>query len=1387
MNENIEKNKRLKKLVTLSEELFRSPVNNIDYQKITDNLLEISDARYAAFIQFNERTRSYFTTAISGASGNLEKACAILGFNLEGKEWQFDPILENRIKKGNISRFPAIHELTADIFPERPIFLLENAFRVGETIVANIFREDINFGYFVLVMPSGITFQDEDIIGIYTRQVGLLLERKKTEEELQFQYNFQKMVSDISAGFLSMDDDGLDEMLDDTIRACGELFNMDRAYISIISDDWKEITVTNIWCAPKVDDPTRKQRIFSLEEHTWFKEVITGQEYILIPDTEEMGIERAALKKDLIKNSIRSLLSIPLEKKGTYFGFIGFDSVRRKCTWTKEQISLLKIVAGIISSTFEKREDKKERLLKEKQLESAQRIGHIGSWEIDLNTDSVYASQEAFSIYGLDNRNPTIREIQSLVLPEYRPMLDKALYELIEQNRTYDVEYSIIRPADGVISHIHSVAEYDPASNTVTGTIQDITERKDAQEKLAEEETWRRILIENSIDGIVVLDAQGSVYETNDRFAEMLGYSHEEVQRLRIWDWDEKWTREDLLEMLNNAHENRGYFETKHIRKDGKVIDVEISSSSAICSGRKLIFCVCREISDRKRSEEQMQKWTQTLDLALEATHAGIWDLDLTNGNIELQGLESWNKITGYIIDDFPEFDLKIWERMIHPDDLERVSGKLQDVIEGNEKYFISEYRILHKNGQWVWVRAQGRIAQYDPEGMPLHMYGTHISIDENKKAEENAKKASQAKSEFLANISHEMRTPLNGIIGFMDLLQQTELTQRQSNYMNTISTSASSLLDLINDVLDLSKIEAGKLELDTERTDLIQLCEDIVDMLKHRVHEKDLELLMDIPVDLPWNIIVDKLRLRQVLVNLIGNAIKFTSTGEIELKVEVFDIHETSERKKFIFSVRDTGIGISEDSVSKIFESFSQADGSITRKYGGTGLGLSISSEILDKMGSRLELESEQGKGSRFFFTVDLPVEENIPHYTMPLFDHKKALIADDNPGNCSILEKMLRTLSIETDTVTGYADILTILENEEDHGYDLLLIDKHMLSEEEVQNILTVLTDRSEVNGHPSVVMMHKSNDMSIMHEKVGTIKYTDIVKPVKMKDLIDAISTSSPGEKPEDKHEAVSTLPLDVAANKRHSILIAEDNETNMILASTIISNLLPEAEILQAKDGRDAVKIYMEHRPDLAFMDIQMPEVSGYDATAMIRDIESENGNNMPIIALTAGILKGEREKCLQAGMNDYITKPIVTDTIHNVLRKWLPGQSEIKDISTTKNDKVTMDKVHFNNELLIQSTRGDRELYDNLISLALKSFDRNYDELADSFAQNDMDMLKRKAHNCKGTALNIGFGIIADIASDLEHAAINDNTLIPGLMEMMEEELSLLKELLNKDK
>lgn len=659
------------------------------------------------------------------------------------------------------------------------------------------------------------------------------------------------------------------------------------------------------------------------------------------------------------------------------------------------------------------------------------------------------------------------------------------------------------------------------------------------------------------------------------------------------------------------------------------------------------------------------------------------------------------------------------------------------------------------------------------------------VDITELKKAEaaiirakEEAIAASHAKSEFLANMSHEIRTPLNGVIGFSDLLMKSELSSTQLQYMQTVYYSANSLLDLLNDILDFSKIEAGKLELLTEKTDIIDLSEQIIDMMRFKAHEKGLELLLNMPVDIPRFVYTDPVRLRQILVNLLGNALKFTDEGEVEFRIELSRGEGSDETSGFLFSIRDTGIGIPEDKQHKIFESFSQADSTTTRKYGGTGLGLAISARLVEMMGSSLQIESEPGAGSRFFFSVNLKSEEGEPADKQNFSHINRVLIVDDNETNRLILKRMLDGLDIRSDVaVSGFEALARIGEN---RGYDVVIMDYNMPG---MNGLETIRSIRSRPGipepGQPVIFLHSSSDDQEIRNEGFRLGVSQAVLKPVKMSQLMLALAgVKSNDALPEYEYRREIPIPSQsIDPVRTYKIMIAEDNRTNMILARAIISRLLPGSEIIQAVTGAEAVENFKLYHPDFIFMDIQMPEMNGYDAVRQIREIESAGTRRCPVVALTAGTVKGEEARCIEAGMDDYISKPVIENTIDRVIRTWLtnrtvhPGQTE-----SARNDVLPQ---HFDYDMLLGRLNGDKQLIDELMLSSLINYPQQAESLRNAFnAENCMEV-RLIAHSIKGAARSICCYELAELASRIELLTGNDKQIMKEYLHKLDSELSIL--------
>ncbi len=519
------------------------------------------------------------------------------------------------------------------------------------------------------------------------------------------------------------------------------------------------------------------------------------------------------------------------------------------------------------------------------------------------------------------------------------------------------------------------------------------------------------------------------------------------------------------------------------------------------------------------------------------------------------------------------------------------------------------------------------------------------------------AKAATKAKSEFLANMSHEIRTPMNAMMGFTDLLSKTFLTNKQKDYVQKIQLASHSLLRIINDILDLSKIEAGKLELEHTAFRIQDVMDSLSDMFSNKAADKGIELLISVTPETPISVMGDPLRLRQILINLTNNAIKFTPAGEVVVTVGLGG-KVGEARVRVEFAVADTGIGISAPHLPRLFESFSQADGSTTRQYGGTGLGLTISKRLVEIMGGELAVESELDKGSRFYFSIpfELPPGATDQQFIPPRrFRDRRVLVVDDNKTSQKFLQEMLTSFSFHVTLAGSGPEALTLLEQAISSApFDLVLMDLVMPGMDGIETSRHIRAH--EHLSRIPIIMMTAFGREEVMQQAGKTGINGFLIKPVKEPLLFETIMNIFEHHLLDVEPDDAVVCEAETAINFEHAkILLVEDNHMNQQLAAEILR--IASADVETVNNGEEAIQAIQRNTYDLILMDIQMPHMDGFEATRRIR--ADARVRHLPIIAMTAHAMSGDREKCLEAGMNDYVTKPIVTEQLYAALSKWLP--------------------------------------------------------------------------------------------------------------------------------
>jgi len=929
--------------------------------------------------------------------------------------------------------------------------------------------------------------------------------------------------------------------------------------------------------------------------------------------------------------------------------------------------------------------------------------------------------------------------------------------------------------ADGTVEYVVCSAE-------------DITEQRRVEEALRSSEANFRTFFSSMHDMIVVGTLEGRVLYANDALIRKLGYTLKELDTigiLGIHPQDKRKEAEEIFAAMFRGERTSCLLPVQSA--NGKLIPVETRVSFGKWDGVDCIFGICKDLTAEKEAQQRFEQLFRNNPALLALS--SLPDRRFVDAN------EAFLKTLGY--DRVEVLGKSASELRLFPDAEEQknVANRLAD--EGCVSD--CELKVRAKNGMLLYGLFSGEVVsdqgreyfltvmiditarkQVENELLETNRHLEEATSRANKMAKQ-AEMANKAKSEFLATMSHEIRTPLNGVIGMTGLLLDTRLSEDQRRCAGVIKSSGESLLGLINDILDFSKIEAGKLDLEMLNFDLQSLLDDFSETMALRTYVKGLELICVADPDVPTALTGDPGRLRQILSNLAGNAIKFTQKGEVAVRVSraVNADDKTRNRESPLdleektvllrFSVEDTGIGIPKEKIGKLFTKFTQLDASTTRRYGGTGLGLAISKQLAEMMGGEIGVISVEGEGSEFWFTARFELQKGVLKQIpllLPELSGVHTLVVDDNATNREILLRRLLYWGMRTEEAPDGQSGLEALQRAAGRGdpFELAVIDMQMPGMDG-ESLGRVIKEDPILNGTRLVMLTSSgARGEAKRFQEIGFSGYA--VKPIRHEELKGVLLLSLSENAAANtaippiatRHTAREALPR--FANRAVRILLAEDNITNQQVALGILRNLGLSADAVA--DGREAVEAIRLLPYDLVLMDVQMPEMDGLEATRRVREMESEkNRSAIPIIAMTAHAMQGDKEMCLKAGMNGYIAKPILSRELAEILEEWLPqrkggGGKEKEKEDTPLSPKSAHETIGvFDRAALQARLMGDTGLTEKIIQAFLIDMPRQIEVLKGHLEAGDLAGVSRQAHTLKGASANVGGEVLRAIAAEME--------------------------------
>lgn len=903
-------------------------------------------------------------------------------------------------------------------------------------------------------------------------------------------------------------------------------------------------------------------------------------------------------------------------------------------------------------------------------------------------------------------------------------------------------------------------------------TLKESKHKEEQQQVLRDTEAWYRSIISSAPDGMLVVDATGIITHCNTKAEEIFGYGQDEMLGMPV---------DMLVPMHIRGHHpqlRESFFakggsrsmgegrELNGLRKDGSPFPVEVGLSLLpSLGGRGASVCASiRDVTQRVAAEKLVRESEKQIRLMLESSPVAVRVASSGSGRIVFAN-KSYAEMFG--ID--PNAMVGLDPARFYQDqtDLQFVKQRLSD----KEDVINHPVGLVREDGTKIWVLASYFHIQYGGE---LCVLGWFFDVTELRRAKELAEDSTRMKSDFLANMSHEIRTPMNAIIGMAHLALKTDMTPRQRDYVKKIQNSGQHLLGIINDILDFSKIEAGKLSMENADFELAKVLDNISNLISEKAFTKGLELVFDIDLAVPNHLSGDSLRLGQILINYANNAVKFTEQGEIVISARVLE--KSKQDVLLEFSVRDTGIGLTEEQCGKLFQSFQQADTSTSRKYGGTGLGLAIARQLAALMGGEVGVESEYGKGSRFWFTARLGRSRNKSKPLIPKPDlrGRRILIVDDNEIARQVLQEMLESMTFKVAQAPGGERALEMIEEADSSGdpFEIVFLDWRMPFMDGIETAHKIRKLRIRRQPHMAMITAYGREEVIREAEIAGLQDI--LIKPVNASTLFDTTIRILGGAEDESRSSArdVSTTLEDLAIIKGASILLVEDNELNQEVANGLLLDAGFQIDI--AEDGEQAIRMITDKAYDAVLMDMQMPVMDGISATIELR--KQPKFASLPIIAMTANAMEQDRKRCDEAGMNDFIPKPIDPDELFSILLRWIKPRNTATSLKKRsrkpKASAISLPIIDgLNTELGLKRVLGKESLYLELLTKYVIGQSNTADSIRQALSVNDKELAERTAHTAKAVNGNIGATGLQDLAAELEsmiHQQESFNTIEPKL-------------------